>query len=221
MLIISVAATTRALLSAAQLRVAAGLSETDTTRDAELAGVGLTVADAISDWCNVGGDGLTPVTLRRETLEETFRVTHPRHPRRLARSTEGPAPLILSRRFLGTVAVVENGATLVQDTDFEIEAGPGFLWRLSGDRRVVWQAFLVVVTYQAGFDTVPTPLASVAAEMVSRKTNVARDPMTRMERIEQVGIETIERQFWVDAASAVDITPDMVLKLAAYRTEVV
>ena len=102
--------------------------------------------------------------------------------------------------------------------DFVILPGAGMLNRLSNDRPSCWPSGKIVVTYQAGFADVPTPLASVAAEMVARKTGAARDPMTKMERIEQPGVETIERQFWVDADQAVEITPDMESKLEKYRT---
>lgn len=207
-LTISTAATSRALLTAAELRAAAGVAAGVTTRDAELATIGLTVADTISDWCRVAGDGLTPVTLLRETLVETFRLTR------------CVSPLILARRFLGTVTIVEDDVEL-EATDFTISAGAGLLTRLtSSDTETHWPAAKIVVTYQAGFATVPTPIASVAAEMVGRKTGVVRDPLTSLERINQPGVEEVERRFWVDTAQAVEITPDMASKLEYYLTPV-
>lgn len=208
-LTISTPATSRGLLTAAELRAAAGVAAGVTARDTELAAIGLTVADTISDWCRIAGDGLTPVTLLRETVVETFRLTR------------CVAPLILARRFLGTVTIVEDDVAL-EATDFAIGAGAGLLTRLtSDDTETHWSAAKIVVTYQAGFATVPTTLASVAAEMVGRKTGALRDPMTRMERVETTGVEITERQFWVDAAQAVEITPDMETKLAKYATPVV
>jgi len=215
-LAISVPATTRTLLTPAQLRAAAGLAATDTSRDIDLAAIGLTVADIIcgSGGCNLVGDGITPVTLRQETLIETFRYPVLRRPE----TPDGPAPLRLARRFLGTVAVVEDDETLVLDTDFEVNAGAGLLYRLSSDQRIIWSANLVVVTYQAGFATVPTPLADVAAEMVARRAGAKRDPMMRSERTEVPGAWAKEQQFWVDATVASDITLDMAEKLSQYRS---
>jgi hypothetical protein len=157
-------APTRSLLTAAQLRAAAGLAAADTSKDTELAAIGLAVSDTISEWCNVVGDGITPVTLRQETLIETLWPAY------------SGRPLILSRRFLGTVTIVENAVALVS-ADFSINAGAGILTRLSSDAETYWPAGKIVVTYQAGFATVPTPLVDVASDMVSRKLGVTRDPV--------------------------------------------
>ena len=206
---ITAPATSRALLTAAELRAAAGVAATDTTRDTELAAIGLTVADIISDWCGLAGDGITPVTLRQETLTETFRLTCRKK------------PLILSRRFLGTVSIVEDDVALVA-ADFLINAGAGLLTRLtSDDVATSWPAAKIVVTYQAGFAAVPTPLADVAAEMVGRRAGAERDPLMKSERKEVPGVYTVDRSYWVDAAEATDITPDMAEKLSRYRSGVV
>lgn len=208
---ISVPAPTRGLLTAEQLRAAAGVASDDTSRDTELAAIGLTVADIIcKTGCQISGDGITPVTLRQETLVETFYPC----PRR-------GSNLILARRFLGTVALVENGVTLTALSDYTVNKGAGILTRRSNGCVQCWACTAIVVTYQAGFAEVPTDLADVAYEVVSRRTGTARDPLTRMERIEQVGVETIERQFWVDANDATDLTPDMQGKLAYYRSGIV
>lgn len=210
MITISVSAADRGLLTAAQLRAAAGLTATDTSRDTELAAIGLTVADIICETgCGVAGDGITPVTLRQETLVETF------YPE--ARGSS----LKLSRRFLGTVTVVEDGATLIDGTDYVAEKGIGNLIRLSSSERRSWSTSTIVVTYQAGFATVPTPLADVAAEMVGRRAGAERDPLMRSERVEVPGVRTVDRAYWVDAAVAVDITPDMAQKLSRYRSGLV
>lgn len=202
---ISVIAPTRALLTTAQLRVAAGLAATNASRDAELSAIGLTVSDIISNWCNIAGDGITPVTLRQETLIETVRLTC------------GKSPLILSRRFLGTVSVVEADVALAA-TDFSINAGAGMLTRLSSDAETYWPTSKIIVTYEAGFATVPTDLVDVAAEMVARRIGASRDPMMRSERIEVPGVRTVDRSYWVDANDSVDLTPDMQSILNAYRT---
>ncbi len=202
-LVISVPAQTRGFLTAEELRAAAGTSPLS---DGQLAKLGETVADIISEDCNVKGDGLNPVTLRRETLIETQR-------------TEDALPVLsLARRFIGSVAVVENGQALT-DADIEVDAGAGLLYRLRGDFRCHWPAGKIVVTYQAGFEVVPGPLADIAAEMVGRRTGATRDPLMKSERVRIDDVEEIERDFWVDARNNVDITPDMAAKLVPYRTE--
>jgi hypothetical protein len=208
-LTVTAAAADRGLLTQAALRAAAGLASGDSSRDTELQAIGLAVSDIISVACNVAGDGINPPTLLQETLQETVR----------------PAGaldcLILSRRFVGTIAIVEDDIDLVESTDFAVDRSTGLVTRLSCDRDALWCAGKIVVTYQAGFATVPTPLADVAAAMVSRRTGADRDPLVKRERIRTEGVEEVEREFWVSAANDADITPDMKDKLAAYRTEAV
>ncbi|WP_029002728.1 hypothetical protein [Azorhizobium doebereinerae] len=200
---ITQAAPDRGLLSIEELRAAASVS--DSTQDASLLRTGLAVADTISGWCCVAGAGIAAPTLRQETLAQTF------WPKCAVES------LILARRFLGTVSVVENGATL-NAADFFANERAGVLTRLNNGSPCRWQSGIVVVTYQAGFADVPTDLAEVAAEMVSRRSGTARDPMLKRERVDVAGIEQVEREYWVDAAAAVDITPDMADVLGRYKT---
>ncbi len=206
---ISVPATTRALLTAEQLRAAAGMAVGDTSRDTELAAIGLTVSDIICETgCGLSGDGITPVTLRQETLIETF------YPKRRSSS------LKLGRRFLGTVDVVEDGVTLTAGTDYTADKGQGILTRRSSGHERCWPWATIVVTYEAGFVTVPTPLAEVAAEMVGVRAGEI-NPRARSERIEIPGVEVIERQFSINYKDPVDITPDMQIKLSRYRSVLV
>lgn len=200
---VTAAADDRGLLAITELRAAAGVP--DTAQDAALVKQGLAVADTISGWCCIAGAGLAAPTLRQESLEQTF------WPRCSFES------LVLARRFLGTVSIVENG-TALDASDFIANGRAGVLTRLRNGSPCHWPSGKLVVTYQAGFADVPTDLAAVAAEMVSRRSGTARDPMLKRERVDVAGIEQVEREYWVDAAAAVDITPDMADVLGRYKT---
>lgn len=203
-LTISSAAADRAVLTEAELRAAAGLAAGDGSRDAELAEAGLRGADIISQHCLVAGDGLTPVTLLRETLVETFRLRR------------AVAPLILSRRFLGEVTVVEDGTTL-EASDVAIEASAGLLTRLRDDQPCSWTAEKIVVTYQAGFATVPSALKEAATKIVRLNLSaVARDPLVKRERVDVPGVEETETEYWVGPVTGGAIPADVQQLLAPY-----
>ena len=68
-LTVTTAATDRALLTTAELRDAVGAS----LNDPQLMTLGNRVAGAIARACGVAEAGTIPVTLRLETLTETFR----------------------------------------------------------------------------------------------------------------------------------------------------
>jgi hypothetical protein len=147
----------------------------------------LELSDMIARECLVAAAGVTPSTLRRETIVETFRAG-----RRVN-------PLILSRRFIESVAsVVENDVALTS-ADYQIEAGEGMLTRLdSGGGVVCWPPGKIVVTYLAGFATVPEGL-KLAAKTVLREqwSAAARDPLLKRERVDGVS----EMEFWVNSSS--------------------
>jgi hypothetical protein len=203
--VVSVAAASRGLLTTAQLRAAAGLASGDTSQDTSLAAMNLTVSDIITDWCRIAEDGIEPPTLLQETLVETF------YP-----ECRG-CRLYLARRFVGTISVVEAGTTLTEATHYTVDRARGIATRRSTDgTAIAWNAGKIVVTYQAGFAAVPTPLADVAAEMVARKAGAARDPLMKRERVKVDGVSEVEQEFWADAKNDADITPDMAEKLSRY-----
>lgn len=197
------AAPDRGLLGIVDLRAAAGV--TGSAQDASLIKTGLTVADIISRWCGVAGVGLAPPTLRAETIEQTFWPV------------QASESLVLARRFVGTATVIEDETELAA-ADFTVDGVSGVAMRLRNGRPCEWSCGVITVTYEAGFSEVPTDLAEVASEMVSRRTGTSRDPMLKRRRVDIPGVEEVEEEFWVDANAAVDITPDMSDVLNAYRT---
>jgi hypothetical protein len=144
-LTVTTAATDRALLTTAELRDAVGASLTDP----QLETLGNRVAAAIARACGVAEGGTVPVTLRLETLTETFRA------RRLCRRH-----LMLSRRPVVAISSVMEDDTIVAASEYELDASAGLLNRLSSDKLADWPAVSkIVVVYRAGYETVPDDLA--------------------------------------------------------------
>lgn len=179
----------RAILSADELRLASGLSATDTSQDGRLRELGLRASDAIAHQCKVQGDGVNAPTLLSEVVRDTIRFA------------AAKPSLVLSRRFVTAIAsVVEDGVTLATD-DYETDKGSGIIRRLSGDGYACWPASKIVVFYTAGFASPPMDLKH-AAELLLRQmiSQTVRDPMVRRERIDGVG----ETEYWVGAVGGAE-----------------
>ena len=199
-------ATSYALLTAAELRTAAGV--TGTSYDADLETIGLGVAADIANACDVTDDGVNPPTLRRESVTQTFRH---------GCDFRTYKALILARRFVSSVVVVENDITLVLTTDYLVEAAAGLLTRVTQDAIDVWPAGTIVVTYDAGFATVSADLRGAAMELVRLRWSQrpgARDPSIRQEVVEGVGSTT----YWINPVSDPLFPQSVRDRLIRYRT---
>jgi hypothetical protein len=185
-LVITDAADSLALLTEAELREAAGVS--DDSQDTALAAMGLRVAAVITSECNVAvGRGSEP-TLLQETLTETFRLV----------STDA---LRLSRRFEVDVdTLTEDDVVLVEDTDFLVDQETGLITRLCSDWPVRWCAEKIVVVYDAGFSEVPDDLANAAMDLVKiRYLEQTRNPLVKSLREDIPGVAERETDYWVGA----------------------
>lgn len=204
-LTVSSAAADRKLLTLTEAKEALGI--TSSSQDAAITSLILRVSDLISRECRVAGDGITPTTLRQETLVETLR------PKATADQ------LLLSRRFLGTItSVVENDETLTS-SDYVKNAGAGFLTRLDeDDDETYWPVGKIVVTYQAGFATVPEDLKLAAIAAVREQYAVSyRDPMLRAEEVEGVGRFEYQSSLSTSTVSSA-LSPQVCDMLAPYRS---
>lgn len=168
-------ATDAELLTAMELRVAAGLAESDETHDTALASLGLEAAEWIADLLGIrAASGRVP-TVIAEVIRETF-----------APAWRG-SELVLARRFVSDVAVMENGGVLVEDTDFTVHDDRGMLERVSNGFQTAWAVAPIVVDYTTGFvngspSSVPPTIKAVAADYVALRYSAAgRDPMIRSE----------------------------------------
>lgn len=187
-LTVSTAATDRKLVDSADVTTAFG---SDVIASDTLL---LQISDAISRECRVpeasGPTGPAVPTLRSETLVETFRKSS------LASESSWPyeetqrreTTLFLSRMPVASItSVVADGETLAT-TNYEIIGSEGRLVRLYSDTPTAWSAKKVVVTYVAGYATVPEDLKLAALLAVQEKTSsMTRDPLLRAETHEGYG----------------------------------
>lgn len=203
-LTVSSAAADRKLLTLQEAKDALGI--TSSSQDAAITTLILRVSDMISRECLVVGDGLTPPTLREETLVETLR---------LKTATD---KLPLSRRFVVITTIVEDGETLTT-ADYTVNAGAGLLTRLDDDDdEDCWPACKIVITYKAGFATVPEDLKLAAIGALREQYAMSsRDPMLRAEEVEGVGRFEFQNAFSTSSVSSA-LSPQVCDMLAPYKS---
>lgn len=170
MISITTPATDRNLLTAVQLRRAAGVS----ADSVELTELGLRVSDSISNMCKVISDGVSVPTLRSETITQTFRSVC-------------QDELLLDRVPVTSITSVTVDDTVLADTEYE--QSTGLLRRLNtSDHQIRWYGRKIVIVYVAGYATVPTDLALAAAEYVKLLWSAGdRDPTKKAEWIDGMG----------------------------------
>lgn len=191
MLIVTTPATSTLLMTEEQMRVATGLAPDDSSQDPALALLNARISAEIVDFAGIaiGNNGKEP-TLRQETLTETFRCP-------------SAGPLLLSRRHnVEIVSVTVDGEAV--DTDaFEIEAESGLLHRVAAQHLASWRGSLISVVYKAGFETVPAALVAAASDLIRfRRSELARDPLVRSERIRVDGVDEVQTDYWVNAVTS-------------------
>lgn len=145
--------------------------------DTRLLSIGSEISDAIARACRVPVDGVIPATLRRETVVDTMR---------LCRDQE---QLIMTRRFVDTVSSVTVNGTALDAAEYEIKKAPGLACRLSSSGHYIrWTSGIIIMTYLAGFETVPSGLKDAAKlELVARWSLSDRDPAVRRDRTQGLG----------------------------------
>lgn len=183
-----------ALLSAVELRVAVGLAEDDASEDTNLSMLGLEAAEWIAEIVGIRTAGARPPTVLAEELRETFPPAW--------RGVE----LVLARRFVDAVTVTENGAVLVDGTDFVVLDDRGVLQRLSSGYGLQWQAAPIVAEYTAGFSNgsppnIPSAIKAVARDYVRMRYGIgALDPDEL--RIRSETTNDLDSHSYFDAASS-------------------
>lgn len=180
----------RSLLTLAELRAAAGI--TDASRDAELVTLGNRISATIARSCNIATGGAVPPTLRLETITETLRT----------RGCGGP--LVLSRSPVVEILSVTQGGAALSASDYEADGGA--LRRLASDVLTEWSSGLVTIVYTAGWAIVPDDLKLAAAKFVQAEVQQGdRDPMLKSKTTE--GVSSYE--WWVDPTKDSVIPPDV------------
>lgn len=206
----------RSLLTTAELRAAAGVS--DGSKDAVLVPLGNYVAAMITKTaCRVTADGVTPPTLRLEAVQDTFRSTYSRSRRHYYSGNH--RALYLSRKpIVAVTSVTENDAVLVAGTDYLVNKATGSITRMLSDREVCWAYGTIAVPYSAGWDTVPDDLKFAATRYVELMLNQADDPLLRRKSIPGV----IEKEWWIEPSRQVGVPPEIMdmLEVGGYANEV-
>lgn len=188
MLTVTTPATNLQLLDQEQLRLAAGLAKDDSSRDEDLAKVGLRIAAEIATACRIRIGAGAPPTLKRELVTQTFRGPRLRE-------------LILDRRHEVAITSVAVDGTALTEADFEVEPEAGLLYRLNSSSGTIWwHGRSIVVVYEAGFDEVPADLAAVASDLMRyRIASGDRDPLIKSESTEVPDVLTQRVDYWVGA----------------------
>jgi len=200
------------LLSEEELRAAAGLGPDDDSQDEALAVQGLQAAAALAGACGIakaGYDasllplrGQAPLTLKTETLIQTFRIRY---------GFASPKLLLGRWPALSVVSVTVDTTELTVD-DWELDIPEASITRVSGNGTLCWPCGRVIVEYEAGFDDVPTDLKGYAARLVNLySASAGADPSER--RVEIPGVITVER--WVDQAATDVFVPQDILDALA------
>lgn len=200
MLIVTTPASDPWLISIEQARVAAGLADTDTSRDAELEILRATVSAQIYDALNIAtGNGAEP-TIRRETLTQIC-------------SPPSFGPLILRRRHKVEVISITGWAS-----DYMVEAEAGLLHSPYPSRRRSCGEGLATIVYEAGFDEVPAALVTAALDMMTiGLESSARDPSVKREIVDVDGVERIEQEFFAESSASAVTAPIPTPILATLR----
>lgn len=179
-------ATDLTLLSAEELRVAAGLDRNDASQDETLAELEAEVAAEITSDCGVASDGTNPPTLRSEECSDIFRLEY----------EEGV--LYLSRRHVTAIDTIDEDGTELETTDWHVDAETGKLFRYVDDAASTWSGSKTTITYSAGFVTVPAELKAEAKARVKMKlSETSRDPLARSIRTEIPDVESLEIDYQV------------------------
>lgn len=193
--------TDRSLLTIAGLRSAAGVE--GNASDQALLALGRYVSSVITKACRVETAGAIPPTLRLETVAQTT-VLH----------SCVESFRLLRKPVIAIASVLEDGETLTVDTDYR-EIG-GALYRRSSGSASHWAPCVdIVVTYSAGWETVPDDLEFAARKFVSEEWHHGdRDRLLKSKSIE--GVSSYE--WWVDPTKDQVIPADVmtVLKDGGY-----
>lgn len=175
---ITAAATDRTLLTMAELRAAVGVKS---GKDTELTALNERVAASIVRACRVASAGATPPTLRLETVVDTFRFTSKQN------------ALVMSRRPIVEIASISEAGSALAATDYETDSS--LIFRLTSDTMSMWACGKIVVTYSAGWETVPHDLKLAATKLAgvfwSEGTRI--DP--NLKRVDIPGV--MEKEWWV------------------------
>ncbi len=191
MLVVTTPADDPLIMTAAQMRAAAGLADADHSRDAEFLLLNQQISARIYEACNIAvGSGGEP-TLRQETLTETKLVPN-------------GWPIVLSRRHNVEVTTLTGWSGVSVPDDYFVDAESGVI-RYSTDPvvQVTPGRSKVVIVYKAGFEVTPPTLVAAASDMVRLSVSeTSRDPLVKSVRIDVDGVDQVQTDYWVNSAGS-------------------
>lgn len=191
MLTIAAPNTDRSLLTLAERRAAAGV--TDSSKDATLTALGHYVDAMITKACRVATADAIPPTLRLETVTEKFHLK------------SYQSFLVLSRQPLVEIMSVVDGIGTLAATQYEHDRGL-FYKVQSPPWRIAWPLGNVTVEYSAGFAVVPDDLKYAAIRFMQAELQQGnRDPLLKSKTIEGVS----HYEWWVDPSKPSVVPSDV------------
>ena len=184
MFTVTTPAADRNLLTLAEMKSALGI--TDAASDATLTALGAQISDMIAHECLVPVDGVTPPTLRSEAIVDEVNND--------LRYSGKTSPIVLTRRFVTSITSDVVAGTTLLAADYQVDKGAGLLRRVNdGGTIICWSSGKIVVTYIAGFVTIPEPLKLAAVTVLREQWSSAaqggaasRDPMVKSEAVDGV-----------------------------------
>jgi hypothetical protein len=218
-LTIKTAASSLALLTTAEMQAAVGIAAGDHSRDADLDRLSLRVSSAITAACNIRGDGLTPPTLLRETLIDTFynRGGGFHFWQHAGGASDVPASseIILSRRRVASVTALKFDDVTVDAAQYILDGPSGLIeWNCLSLSVGTFKA--MTVEYPCGFATIPDDLKLAAETYVralwrdSYATPASiRDPLLKHDEV--IGMGT--KEYWVDLNREREMPPEVLSML--------
>lgn len=198
------AAVDRTLLTLSEAKAALSISGND--EDATISTLVARVSDQIARACGVPMAGISPPTLRSESVTETLFVGERR------------TTFYLARRFVSEVSEIEECGSALEDGDYSLNASVGGLTRLHSGRTIWWPtSSAVIVNYTAGFEVVPDDLKLAAAMALQDAWAVAAaDPLVKRERVE--GVSEQEYFFVANTGALSQRVRDVLAPFCAWPT---
>lgn len=87
-----------------------------------------------------------------------------------------------------SITSITEGSVVLSVDEYEVDKAAGLIYRISNDSPASWSSGKIVVSYVAGFDAVPTDIASACIELIKRRLAAqGRDSALVSESIEDVG----------------------------------
>ncbi|MDP2410360.1 MAG: hypothetical protein Q8M26_08745 [Pseudolabrys sp.] len=162
MLTVTTAAPDPTLLTLAEVAEAIGVSSFN---NLALQRLNERVSELLAGACGMDRAGAAILTLREETYSETVRLRCP------------VDVLYLSRKpIIEVLSVEEDGAALVVADDYE-QCGDRSLCRVQNGCPAWWASGKTIVSFRAGFTTVPPGLKELAAKLANTlHAERGRDP---------------------------------------------